>query len=242
MEKILPVVKLQLAPPRTDTYPKRARLRDTLIQAQERQGCGNSFVGFLNAAFSPARFTQDTKRFDQLRDLVNPSLSLYGFKINEQGKFAKGQTARTLVEASRLSGELHSELRRRNCHPILFKYTDEELVSKSLFHAVSEAAKSISDRLRRHTQLPNDGEALFTASFGGKTTSPLVYITSMQTDSEESEQRGFKNLLTGIHGHFRNPRAHSSRIASQEDKDDFYDAFSLFSYVHRRLDRAQVPE
>jgi uncharacterized protein (TIGR02391 family) len=68
----------------------------------------------------------------------------------------------------------------------------------------------------------------------------LVAITPMSTDSDISEHRGFKNLLTGIHGHYRNPRAHSSRQATAESRDDFYDAFALFSYVHRRLDRASV--
>ncbi|WP_308160726.1 TIGR02391 family protein [Mycolicibacterium goodii] len=65
---------------------------------------------------------------------------------------------------------------------------------------------------------------------------PLWSINDHRSDSEISEHRGFKNLLVGIHGHFRNPRAHSSRIAQHEDLVDFYDAFSLFSYVHRRLD------
>jgi len=67
-----------------------------------------------------------------------------------------------------------------------------------------------------------------------------VLITPFTNESEKSEHRGFKNLLTGIHGHYRNPRAHSSRKGSIEDKQDFYEAFAMFSYVHRRLDRANV--
>lgn len=239
LEKILRTVKLDLAPT-NGNYPKRARLRDTLVSAQARQGCGNSFVAFLNAAFNPARFTHETQRFDQLRDLVNPALALYGYRINDAGKFARGPVAHTLSDASKLAGELFSELKRRNCHPLLLKYAEEELISKSLFHAISEAAKSIPDRIRRQVSLPSDGDALYTSSFGSKNETPLIFVTAMQTESEVSEQRGFKNLLTGIHGHYRNPRAHSSRVTSSEDKEDFYDAFSLFSYVHRRLDRAGV--
>jgi uncharacterized protein (TIGR02391 family) len=59
-------------------------------------------------------------------------------------------------------------------------------------------------------------------------------------ESEKSDHRGLKNLLTGIHGRDRNPRAHSTRKGSAEDKQDFYEAFAVFSYVHRRLDRANV--
>ncbi|WP_461171189.1 TIGR02391 family protein [Arthrobacter sp. Z1-15] len=42
----------------------------------------------------------------------------------------------------------------------------------------------------------------------------------------------------GVHGHYRNPRAHSNRINREEDLNDFLDAIPLFSYIHKRLDTA----
>jgi hypothetical protein len=68
---------------------------------------------------------------------------------DDEGKLAKTRQATTLNEAARVAGELVSELRRRDCHPALLTYCDEELIRKSLFHAIQEAAKSIPDRLRR---------------------------------------------------------------------------------------------
>jgi uncharacterized protein (TIGR02391 family) len=68
----------------------------------------------------------------------------------------------------------------------------------------------------------------------------MIKINALADDSDLSEQKGFKHLLVGIHGHYRNPRAHRTRLGSSEDRQDFFDAFSLFSYVHRRLDRAGV--
>lgn len=189
---------------------------------------------------NPSRYVRDHDRFDVLRDALNEVLSLYGFRVNEKGQFARGQQASTLSEAAQIAGELFAELRRRNCHPALLTYCDEELVRKSVFHAISEAAKSIPDRLRRHTGLGTDGEELYGTVFGSRTSAPLVALNAMSTDSEVSEHRGFKNLLTGIQGHYRNPRAHSSRRAAAESREDFFDAFALFSYVHRRLDRAGV--
>jgi hypothetical protein len=53
--------------------------------------------------------------------------------------------------------------------------------------------------------LGTDGEELYTAVFGGKSGEPLVHITPFRTESDKSEHRGFKTLLTGIHGHYRNP-------------------------------------
>ena len=65
-------------------------------------------------------------------------------------------------------------------------------------------------------------------------------MNAYSTDSEKAEHKGFSTLLSGIHAHYRNPRAHSTRLGSTEDQQDFYDAFALFSYVHRRLDAAGV--
>ena len=80
---------------------------------------------------------------------------------------------------------------------------------------------------------------MFDAALGTNNSAPKLVINSFSTESEKSEHKGFKNLLIGIHGHYRNPRAHKTRLGSEEGKHDFLDAFSLFSYVHRRLDSAQ---
>ena len=219
---------------------KRTRLLHTLHNAQVRRGSGRTLVGFVHAAMNPMRYVRDHDRFELLRSQLNEVLTLEGLRLGDTGKLARAPRASTLSEAARMSGELFAELRRRHCHDALLAYCDEELVRKSLFHAISEAAKSIPDRLRRHTGLGDDGEELYGAVFGSKTAAPRVTITAMSNASEVSEHRGFKNLLTGIHGHYRNPRAHASRRSAQESRDDFYDAFALFSYVHRRLDDAGV--
>jgi uncharacterized protein (TIGR02391 family) len=188
----------------------------------------------------PARYVRDPLRFEQLRVQLNAVLVLYGLRVNEQGQLARGPSASTLSEAVRLSGELLSELRRRGCHSVLLNYCSEELVQQPLFHAVGEAAKTIPDRIRRHTGLAGDGAGLYDQVFGTYTTAPLIRVTAMRDDSEISEHRGFKNLLVGVHGHYRNPGAHRTRLGSSEDREDFLDAFSLFSYLHRRLDTAGV--
>lgn len=216
---------------------KRQRLLVTLHNAQVERGTGKTLIAFVNAAMNPARYVKDHRRWERLRDELNAVLVLYSLRIDEEGRLARGRKASTLSEAAKLSGELLSELRRRACHPVLLHYSSEELVTKSLFHAVSEAAKSIPDRIRRHTRLAGDGGALYDQVFA--LGQPLVRINPLGDDSDLAEHRGFKNLLLGIHGHYRNPRAHRARVtADEEGRQDFLDAFSLFSYVHRRLDGA----
>lgn len=217
---------------------KRTRLLTTLHNSQVRRGDGKPLIGFVNAAMSPVRYVKETQRWEALRGQLNAVLVLYGLKVDDKGKLARGPAASTLSEAAQLSGELLTELRRRGCHELLLTYCSEELIQQSLFHAMSEAAKTIPDRIRRHTGLAGDGAALYDQVLGSQRLQPLIQINALATESEESEHRGFKHLLLGIHGHYRNPRAHRTRLGSTEIKEDFLDAFALFSYVHRRLDQA----
>jgi uncharacterized protein (TIGR02391 family) len=215
---------------------KRESLCLTLLNVQARQGAGNVVEDFIASAMSLGRYAADPERFAKLRGELNEFLVYSGYSISESGNLVKGTKASTMSEGAALAGRLETELRRRGCHSELLRYCDEELVTRSLFHAMSEASKSIPTRVRSITGLAGDGAALYDEVFGTNRERPTWSINDYQTDSEISEHRGFKNLLVGIHGHFRNPRAHTSRILTEENPIDFYDALSLFSYVHRRLD------
>jgi uncharacterized protein (TIGR02391 family) len=63
-------------------------------------------------------------------------------------------------------------------------------------------------------------------------------LNSLQTESEQSEQRGFMNLLKGLFGTFRNTTAHAPKITWKIEEQDALDILSLVSLVHRRLDTA----
>lgn len=237
LEQLLPAVKLSAFEPGSS---KRERLAVTLNNAQVQRKRGDTLVVYLNAALEPARYARDPERLDQLRDELNEVLALYGYRITADGKFARGARAKTLDEAAEVAGALQAQLRRRGCHPTLMTYCREELLRRSLFHAIGEAAKSIPDRLRIHSGSGLDGADLYAELFGAKHAGPKVTINDFRTDSEKSEHRGFVDLLKGIHGHYRNPRAHNTRLRSKEGQQDLLDAFSLFSYVHRRLDAAGI--
>ena len=85
-----------------------------------------------------------------------------------------------------------------------------------------------------------DGQDLFDAALGTPKHRPVLFINKYSSDSDISEQKGFKNLLIGIHGHFRNPRAHTTRYGTNEKLIDSYDLFATLSYVHRRLDSSHI--
>ena len=71
---------------------------------------------------------------------------------------------------------------------------------------------------------------------------PLLAINSLQTETEESEHKGFANLLKGVFGTFRNVTAHVPKIKWPIEEQDAMDLLTMVSYLHRRLDRAfKVP-
>lgn len=222
---------------------KRTRLWAALHNQQIRDRASNCVIRFITEAMAPGRHLQDQPRFDALRDALAEPMSLVGLRVNDQGKVARAAgTATTLDEVARLAGRLRTELRRRGVHEQVVRYCEEELLRRSLFHAVFEATKGVSDRLRRMTGLTADGAELVDQCFGARAGTPLVRINAYSTNSETSEHRGFVNLLKGTFGMFRNPPAHTPRAAAgwALTEPDALDLFSLLSLVHRRLDGAQI--
>lgn len=224
---------------RDASHNKRTSLFYVLYNAQVPEQTGLPVLRFANAAMAPIRYISDPKRFEDLRSQLNEVMVFHSLSVSDKGRLThRSSAASTLTEGAKLAGRLHAELRHRGAHELLFQYCDEELVTRSLFHGLFEAAKSIPARVRTMTGLAGDGSALYDQVFGTNTVSPLLFINGYRTESDISEHRGFKHLLLGVHGHYRNPRAHSSRIDADEQLDDFYDAMTLFSYIHRRLDTA----
>ncbi|TDD34216.1 TIGR02391 family protein [Actinomadura sp. KC06] len=222
---------------------KRTRLWAALLNQQHRDQASNCIIRFITEAMAPGRFIQDQRRFDALRDGLTEALSLVGLRVNEQGKVARAAaTATTLDEVARMAGRLRTELARRGVHPEVLRYCEEELLRKSLFHAVFEATKGVSERLRQMSGLSGDGAGLVDQCFGAAAGAPVVRINAYGTESEISEHRGFANLLRGIFGTFRNPPAHTPRATAgwALTEPDALDLCSMLSLVHRRLDAATV--
>uniref|UniRef100_UPI0038998247 TIGR02391 family protein n=1 Tax=Pigmentiphaga litoralis TaxID=516702 RepID=UPI0038998247 len=219
---------------------KRTRLYATLNNVQVRQGSGNVLIAFITRAMNPARYARDPQSWRALRADLDEVLVHYGLRINELGQLVRGQQARGLNEAAELAGSLRTELRSRGTHEKLLAYCADEVISNSLFHALTEAAKSVPDRIRTMIGIHLDGQELYNEVFGSEKQSPKIFINARSTPSEVSAHKGFKNLLVGVHGHFRNPRAHSSRLGSEEDRQDFLETMAMLSYIHRVLDSARV--
>jgi len=225
-----------------DTDPastKRLRVFNALVQDQNTRGNRTGALAFIRHAMKPERFTRDPGRFEPLRTRLNNALLFAGLIVLESGELEKAQAARTLSDAWRRAQELRADLTGRGVHPDVLKFCREELLADDYFHAVLEAVKSVADKLRGRTGLTDDGATLVDRALSGSL--PMLAINAMNNESEQSEQRGFANLIRGTFGMFRNTTAHAPRIHWPMAKADAEDLLSLVSLIHRRIDASHMP-
>lgn len=222
---------------------KWRRLEAAMQTRQQRDRASNCLIRFITDSMEPSRYVNDPARFSALRDNLTEALALVGLAITERGQVGRATRAATLDDVAKLAGRLHTEpTTRRGVHGEVLTYCNEELLRKSLFHAVFEAAKGLAARLRMLSGSALDGSDLVDHCFGAKSAAPVIRINPYATITDRTEHSGFANLLRGVFGTFRNPPAHAPRASNDWtiSEADALDLFSLLSFVHRRLGNAVV--
>ncbi len=216
--------------------PKWERVLLALRARQQKDECGTHVGSFIEAALDPVRFVRRSQEFSGFRDHVNEVLAFSGIHLGEDGKLRAVTQARTLSEAQERAGRLRSKLMERNVHHDVLQFCKAELLQENYFHAVFEATKSIAEKIRIKTGLAGDGADIVDEAF--KVSAPLLAVNTLRTETEQSEQKGFANLLRGMFGTFRNVTGHAPKITWPIKEEDALDLLSLVSYLHRRLDQA----
>ncbi len=130
-----------------------------------------------------------------------------------------------------------TKLKERNIHPQVIKYCNSELMQDNYFHAVFEATKSLAQIIRDKTGIQKDGSALIDEAFA--INNPYLVFNTLQTETEQTEHKGFALLLKGCFSAIRNPRAHEPKIL-WNGEDDVIDYFSLISMLYKKLENVIV--
>lgn len=181
----------------------------------------------------------DPELFDTRRRLVSPVLVLHGLKVGDAGKVVRTKGVSSLSNVQRLTNTVREELTRRGTHEKVLAYCEEEFLRHGFLHAILEASKSVFQRLRDMTGLDCDGAELAEKALSVK--NGLLAINGLSNPTERNEQAGPCTFITAIGGLYRNLAAHQPRLNRTVTETDLYEALSLLSYVHRRLDDA-VPK
>jgi uncharacterized protein (TIGR02391 family) len=219
---------------------KWKRIFNVLAEAQNRTQTGNFAMKFIQTALSPRRYANRPTEHESLREGINLHLAFHGYLLKADGKFQRTDAAATIDEARERSGRLRAELDRRGVHPEVLEFCRPELLQGNYFHAVLEATKSLSEKIRQKSGLTGDAGDLATKAFSlGKSGVPVLAFNSLKTETERSEQTGLMNLCVGMFGTFRNTTAHGARLTWEISEQDALDLLTLVSLLHRRVESAQ---
>lgn len=214
---------------------KWKRLYNSFVDFQNRNQNSNSILKFINVSLKPSRFIGQNDKYETIRAELNKRLSFIGLQLNENGVFNPVAVARTITEAELRVNRFKSKLENRNIHSKIHEYCNSELISENYFHSVFEAVKSIAEEIRQRTSLTLDGAELIDRALS--VTNPLIKINSLQTDTEQSEQKGFSNLIKGVFGMFRNTTAHAPKAVWTITEDEALDIMTTISLIHKKLNK-----
>jgi len=216
---------------------KWKRLYDALYSKQTEDRCSNNVLAFIKYVMRPSRHIHRKEWFETIRNELNYVLSFEGLALTESGELKQADKVQTFDEAEARAQNLRKSLLDRKIHPDVLTFCKAELLVDNYFHAVFEATKSIAEKIRTKTNLTCDGAELVDQAFSYKGKIPYLALNNLTTESHESEQKGFMNLLKGIFGTFRNTTAHAPKISWNIDEQDALDILSTISLIHRKLDK-----
>ena len=217
---------------------KWKRLYDALSTKQSEDRCSNNILAFIKYVLRPSRHIHRKEWFKNIRTELNYVLSFEGFELTESGDIRETDKVKTFSEAEERAQNLRKTLLDRKIHSDILTFCKAELLVDNYFHAVFEATKSISEKIRIKTNLTADGSELVDQAFSYKGKIPYLALNNLTTESHESEQKGFMNLLKGVFGTFRNTTAHAPKITWEVNEQDALDTLSMISLIHRKLDKA----
>ena len=130
---------------------------------------------FVQIALRPSRFVDKSVAHEGMREAVNRQLAFRGLYLRPDGKFEAVTPAETVNEARARANRLPEELNRRNVHSDVIAFCREELLQQNYFHAILEATKSLSAKIREKTGLTGDAGSLAQEAFGlGKSGIPYL--------------------------------------------------------------------
>ncbi|MCP5523260.1 MAG: TIGR02391 family protein [Verrucomicrobiales bacterium] len=218
---------------------KWKRLQAALAEKQHRDRCANNVIQFILESMKPVRYASNPEKFEARRSALNQVLVFTGLELGNDGLLRSRATAKTLAEAQERADRLRAELRRRKVHADVIRFCQAELLQENYFHAVLEATKSLSEKIRIKSGLSGDAGELAQKAFSlGRPGIPILAFNSLQSETERSEQSGLMNLFIGMFGTFRNVTAHGPKLVWNITEQDALDLLTLVSLLHRRLDAA----
>lgn len=235
--EITRILQLCIIPDNNQGLTKRIRLFNSFAEKANSDQNSDCVYSFIKEAMMPARWLYNTQAEQKMRIQINEVLALKGLQLNDSNEFINIEIATTVSEAKQRASKLKQKLYNLNAHREVLNCCTEELLSSDYFHAVTEAAKSLTNRISQCTGILEDGTRLIERAFS--TTNPAVILSDLSTSSKRNEYRGIKEMLLGFNYAVRNVTAHEMRINWDVNEDEAINILSIISALHKVLDKCQ---
>jgi uncharacterized protein (TIGR02391 family) len=126
--------------------------------------------------------------------------------------------------------QLQNEINKEMWDIIQTNYNKENYTG-----AIIDAFFFLTETIRNKTGLEGDGASLIGQAF--EKNNPLIKLNSLQTDSDQDEQRGIETILRGIYQGIRNPRSHDKQIDNKKEVDKI---IIFIDYLLEKIDDSKA--
>lgn len=195
-----------------------------------------SMISVIEFSSKPQRFMNDKSAWKKHLESINKELIFKGYKLNDSGRVVKNKKVESYSEAQKMIKSLKSKLNDYDIHKNVLLFCQEQYLQDNYFHAIFEASKSVSDRIRKMSNSKDDGIKLINNVFNFKTPQILIKNNYLKTDTDKSLYNGIINLLKTIHFTYRNVEAHKPKLYDETSESDAIAAFVIISMAHKELD------
>lgn len=216
---------------------KPDRIYLALKARQKQDNCGNNVLGFVLRIINPKRYN-DEAQFEKHRTTINEKLLYEGVEINKAGEAKFVDKAKTISEAKKRSLKIKEKVHGIGIHPDILPYCESEWLNENYFHAILEITKSVAEKLRQKSGYSSDGAELVDDCFVlGKEKRPMLAFNTLQSESDESEHKGFGNFIKGFFSMYRNPKAHDPKILEDTQLTEMTEVLVVATIIQNKLDK-----
>lgn len=219
------------------TSTKWRRINESVIDACNKQRTNQPLFEVIKYVMNPQNYIDRSDDYwNNLKRTLNSHLIFYGFEVSDSGNVQVIDAPKTFTDAKKRLKSFGDKLSSYDMHKDVLIYCREELFVDDYFHAIFEASKGVLDRVKKLSELSDDGNTLINNAFSTKRPIILIKGNFIQTQTERSEYNGLKSLLQTIVYLYRNPQAHELKLYNPKSETDAITAFSLMSLAFRTLD------
>lgn len=216
---------------------KPDRIYYTLASRQKQDNCGNNVLSFIIKIIDPKRYDSEAS-FEKHRTSINEKLLYEGIEINKEGQPKIVDKAKTISEAKSRSMKIKERVHGIGIHQDILLYCESEWLNENYFHAILEITKSIAHKLRQKSGYISDGALLVDECFGlGSEKKPMLAFNLLQSESDESEHKGFANFIKGFFSMYRNPKAHDPKLLEDTQLTEMTEVLVVATIIQNKLDK-----